>query len=356
MKINRYVPILRTKRAEFTALKNTSNATKEKFTPLFELRKRTAREIQDGLTLEKYIKPRVIKCIESWGMSDCMLFDAMGIPDDVVLENKQSALEYCFGIFLKNNVSVIPVVTTDRNDSTCRILSTVSDSFCFRFFLDDLELPANTHETLKKQLGILEADSKKCHILIDLKHIVDNRFDELIDAIAAFTAEVNISDWASLTIAGCAFPEDMSGVKKNEKHTIARREWECWNSMKDAAGLIGMLPKFSDYTIINPMKPEVDGIQFKNIANKIRYTLSDQWVVYRGDNPESKDEKYLVYQELSHKLVNTPGYRGANYSWGDGQINECALGEQSICQLEKWIQIDINQHLKFVAEQLCEAF
>ena len=354
MEINKYVPILRTKRGEHVALKKVDPELLGLFTPLYELRKIPLSGEDKGSTLKNYIENTAKKCAESWSDQEAIIFDTPGLSDSKVTEDGKNAIDFFYSELKAFGTKLIPTVTTDRGDGFCSLIRKHSRSFIFRVQSDDLEMPKATADTIRDQLKKLKAQSERCHILIDLKH--QGVFDSgsLLDLISSFTDEIDAAIWSSLTFAGCSFPEDMSGVKKHEAVYIPRKNFECWQELNDSHQLIGAKLGFGDYGIVNPLKPELDGFAIKNIPSKIRYTANKDWLIYRGDGHEDREDKYDDYQTLAHKIVNTDHFLGKDFSWGDKCLYECSSGKQRICGLEKWVQIDMNHHITLVAQQVDE--
>ncbi|AHI04742.1 hypothetical protein BDW_01160 [Bdellovibrio bacteriovorus W] len=351
MPIKNYVPILRTKRAEYRALKNLALQNKELITPLFEVRKISPRKDQQNFSLHNSIKKIAKDCVTHWSHSGALLFDTPGFSNDQLTEDQENAILLLYSELKAYQQQVIPVITTERSDALCAKLREFSNSFCFRIQPDDLVNPQDTTQIVKSLMKTLNTSESKCHLLVDLKVIKGIDHDDVVGEISELTNMLEIEKWASLTIASCSFPEDMTGIAKDKPVEISREELTLWETINLSAELIGMTAKFSDYTIINPSKPEID-FQVKGIPSKIRYTDDRVWVIHRSDTPEATEEKYDVYQELSARVMGHTSFKGSEYSWGDSQIDGCFQGKVRRCQLEHWVLIDINHHLTLVSEQI----
>lgn len=356
MKINRYIPILRMKRGEFRAIKRLHSDTRKLLTPLFEYRGMPAQTTSKPVTLEQYLKRTIENCAKCWPDEAPMIIDTPGLSETQSFENDGPVVEFFYQELRNWGVNVIPTITTDRSKEFCAKIEPFSDSFCFRILPDDLETPSSTVATIRDQKKYLNLNSAQCHLLIDMKCVDTSNHSDIIDSISQITSELEVDEWSSLIIGGCSFPEAMTGIEKHKKTVIRRREVACWRAVNEAKGLIGREAYFADYTIINPLKPELDGRMIKNIATKIRYATPEEWIIYRGESPESTEEKYDEYQELAHKLVNDSSFMGADFSWGDGIVFDCSTGEERCCGLEKWITVDINHHIKIAAEQVSDFF
>lgn len=353
MKINKYIPILRTKRGEFTALRNIDAVTASLMTPLYELRKIPASGEDKDSTLKDFIEKTAKNCAQSWGDKETIIFDTPGIQDSQNTEDGKSAITLFYGKLTAFGMKAIPTITTDRSSLFCSLVKPYSKSFVFRVQNDDLEMPKATAETIGTQLGELSAKPENCHILVDVKYQTSFDSGSLLDSISSFLGEIDATAWSSITFAGCSFPEDMTGIKKYEPVYIPRKNFECWQELNRSHRLLGAKLQFGDYGIINPVKPELD-FAIKNIPSKIRYTSASDWLIFRGDGHEDTEDKYDDYQKLAYKIVNTDHFKGSDFSWGDKYLYEVSSGKQRCCGLEKWIQIDLNHHITLVAQQVDE--
>lgn len=355
MYIQKYVPILRTKRAEHNALKKMESEVLNLITPLYEVRHIKLDE-EDELasvkgTLIKFAK----NCAQSWNNDKPIIFDTPGLKDGTKIESGENALDFFYSELKAFGLKIIPTVTTDRNSDTCLILKKYSKSFLFRVQSDDLELPAATANIIRDQLSVLKASSINCHIMVDLKYQTDFDANAILDSISSLTDELDASLWKSITFAGCSFPEDMSGLKSYEAVFRPRKNFDCWQLLNNSHLLIGSKLNFADYAIINPLKPEIKGIDPANIYTKIRYTADKEWLIFRGENGhDEREDKYDDYQKLAYSIVNNKHFMGEDFSWGDKCIYECSNGKQRICGLEKWVQIDLNHHITLVSQQVAE--
>ena len=78
--------------------------------------------------------------------------------------------------------------------------------------------------------------------------------------------------------------------------------------------------------------------------------IDSQSFVVRGHNL-TKPPKGKQYYLLAAKVVNSPYYEGANFSWGDSKILDCS-NQKCIGNSTNWISIDTNHHIEYVLKEV----
>lgn len=140
----------------------------------------------------------------------------------------------------------------------------------------------------------------------------------------------------------------MAEVPKDSAAFVAREEFLHWSAL--AQSLRHKVPlKFGDYGIVYPY---FDGPQISVNANaKIRYTAAQSWMVVRGHSLYRPPDS-LQYRSLADQVISDKCFSGANFSWGDQQILDCARGQRGPGSLGDWVAIGTNHHLELVARQV----
>lgn len=98
-----------------------------------------------------------------------------------------------------------------------------------------------------------------------------------------------------------------------------------------------------------------------NLSGHIRYTTDEEFLIVKGGavrdvkrNGEvvAEGRGYEQMVDLCRVLINLPEYSGADFSWGDRYIWDCANGTASHGNATTWRQFATNHHLTFVVHQL----
>lgn len=357
--LKKYIPILRTKQGEFSALKKIDPVLRTEFTPMFEFRPMGLSERKRNLSLETYLGNACRNLLEGWPAEEFCLIDIYGIPHATKVKEGFSPLGFILDKLATGGLNFIPTIGLDREHEYKVELQNFLKLFppaklCLRLGRADLELPQKTAADISALLNDLNLTKERIHLLIDLRFIHEDSIDEHVDLISTLANEVEIESWLTFTVSGSSIPEDVSKMKIGEPNLIRRKEFELWSTLVESAAMIGRVPRYSDYTIVHPDKADAF-VPPNKISTKIRYTTDDCWLVWRGKRHEKSDTKRVEYQELAQNITRHTCYKGKDFSWGDLTVFECAQKRNQFCAPAKWVEIDINHHLSFVTHQIASS-
>ena len=83
------------------------------------------------------------------------------------------------------------------------------------------------------------------------------------------------------------------------------------------------------------------------VLPKIRYTANDRYIVWKGSrNPQ------INYHQLSIQVINSGYYYGAQFSFGDQNIDRVAQGNTGVGNNTNWVTYACNHHLAVVLQQI----
>jgi hypothetical protein len=202
---------------------------------------------------------------------------------------------------------------------------------------------------IDKLLSMLRHEPNNIDLIIDLK-LVDYRIPEYVQLSRQIPY---IVDWRSLTLLGGSFPLDLSHLKANDTYKIPRLEWLKWqNEVEKASDQLERVPIFGDYTIQHPIYREP--VQFPRVSASIRYTTSDQWVIFRGEWIGKKDGSGAAqYPAWAQLLVARPElYSGEKFSFGDEYIMRKSLDGTKSGGAREWLIVGINHHIVYTVCQI----
>jgi hypothetical protein len=376
---NRYIPILKWKRAEQSALQALSDKGKNSITPIIELvmptvqpvRKidkiRSIKKTQEEIfteTVNKFQEKRVKEIpgeiLQYWGTKPVFI-DFTLLYNGVQL--KIDSLNKIFSAGAYKNLKLIPVLNLN-DDSTIKeaIVSNskkYNQGVCLRVSLSNLSdtnILNNTIEFFLKKFNLSRQD---IDLLIDIKEIKENGGLYLRFINASQKIE-HLSEWRNFIFASGAFPENLSECKLDEPTFLPRFDWQNW-AYQIREKKLRRNPYFSDYTIRNPIFHEA--LQYYRSTPSIKYTLKNDWLILKGQLHHS--EHYLVNAKLLVEDM-TDSFSGEGYSWGDKKIAEKArYYHQYVREKNKtlaegkgtggstdWISWGINHHLILVLDQI----
>lgn len=360
------MPFLRAKKGEFIALKNLEAGTKKQIAPFFDIDKpgkKTNKTLDIGKldritdkTLDEHFADVVKKIYSNWGDSGIFYVDIPSICSNLRTTSGEHCLEYLHRCLDNKSLNSVLVCALDRDEEFIQVFKKLlimkNGRMCLRLFFDDIGISI---EELGFQIGnllsTLNAQRKKCDLVLDLKIVNDKNYEDNKSAlIRFFEDEYIIADWHSITIAASSFPNSLSSFKKGAITTVERKDFLLWQSIYEQRAFRN--PTFGDYGIVAPnFTDQIDYKKMKmSIITKIRYTTDFDWIVVKAEN--SKTPRLDHYRKLSKKMAGDKLYMGADYSWGDTFVSNCALEKEGSGDLAKWVGVDWNHHITHVVNQL----
>lgn len=379
----RYVPILKWKTAEYTALKNVDPDQKKQIAPVAEIVLPSVSRIKDKEKntkksdtemhfemVEKLKTDKVHKIsdefVKAW-KGHKIYVDVTNLHDEErTNELKLSILETIIKESHKKNVFGIPVVNISDNkiiiSGVKKILVGGSvDEVCLRVSVPNLKNIEELDNKIAYLLSEFAIPYNKVHLLVDLKHI-----DDSVNYESLFSEAQKISKLEKfhtfIFSSGC-FPVDMTDCTFEEPTYIQRVDWVNWKQYSLDSSVI-RVPVFSDYAIRFPL---YDGrLQFFESTSTIKYTLKDQWMIIKG-----KKRALDLYLAHASFFVHLPEFEEATYgkkgafSYGDKCIEEKAqhFVPYSIAKeagknirgtgtASLWIGYSMSHHFALVMRQL----
>jgi len=377
---NHYVPILKWKRAEQSALQAVGDKDKNVITPLIELvmptvplykkidKERSIKKAPEEIFTEvvnkfqeKRIKKIAEEILQCWGtkpvfLDFTLLYNGVQLKIDSFNEIASGATN--------NGLKIIPVLNLNDDPKIKEAITTHSrkyeEGICLRVAPSDL---ANI-DTLNKKFETLLKDfsisRNKIDLLIDIKEIKENG-GRYLQFMSASQKIGNLSEWRNFIFASGAFPENLSECRIDEPTSLPRFDWRNWSyAIKEKK--LTRNPIFADYAIRNPIFNEA--LQYYNSTPSIKYALEDNWLILKGKMHQN--EHYLANAKLLVEDM-TNYFRGERFSWGDKKIAEKARyyhqyvrgvnsGElkpgKGTGRSTDWIAWGISHHLILVLNQI----
>lgn len=348
-----YVPILKYKRAELSALEHLQDNDKALISPLFQFvmpppprlkkgEKQKPLSEQLNISIKKFelIIPTISETIEkSWGATPFFI-DVSLIDSSIRNRALSDILVNCE----KRDLEAVPVLYLSADEELQKTAITKGKSakgLCLRILRNDLSDP----KSLEQQLNLFVAKSslkrEEIDILVDYQ-IAD---PECTDFQIICKNIPNLEEWRTFIFASGAFPRDLSEFSV-DKHIIERSDWNCWESQIEKHSLTRR-PSFSDYTIQHPVYSQ-ELMQFSPSAS-IKYTLNNKWMIMRGQ--QNKPKQYLAYSQL---LSKDKDFFGGSFSYGDMYIEEKGkdILSKKTGNATTWLIAGINHHLACTTAQL----
>ena len=365
--IQSYVPILRWRAAELTALQKLQPSERQCITPLVEFimpnpttDKKDRRKITEN-PKDKFLRrlPEMgNELLESCGRGPIFL-DVHLLDGDIRADAFDTILSAsrALDIFSIPVTHIIPVTSTTADTATrtvaARFARESGNGLCIRIDRSHFAEPSLA-EHITEFLKTNNLDIANTDLVIDLQ-IVDDSVDPK-SILVQLVRLPELTKWRSFIVSGGAFPKDLTHLGVFETHVVDRADWKLWSQIARAAEL-PRKPVFSDYTIQHPIF--YGYTPGANVSASVRYTDDDRWQVFRGQALGYVNKKTGVkgpgskqYVAHAKTIVAQSFYKGEQYSFGDAEIKRIADGQDGKTgNPQKWLSIGINHHLTLVAHQ-----
>jgi hypothetical protein len=354
-----YVPVLKGKEGEFSALEalaKPTNDVRNWLMPLIEIPDVPydyATE-ESGKSLDQHVSGIADRLRKCW--QDRPLYIELPWSEgEEGLSDGRVALEAVLSDCVDRGVQAVPVLSRKKSDrylsAACRYSITTRSSLCVRLLVADFEEDIDLESEIGRLLrGLDGAGASPVDLVLDLEDLGPDTGRALLVARSLFSMIPTKDKWRRIVLAAASFPEDLSDVDAATTTTLPRREWDLWKTLQKRQSV---LPRqdliFGDYGITHPVIKDLDPRTMRMSAS-IRYTTPENWLVLKGRNV--RQYGFDQYFELSKSLVRRPEYFGRDFSWGDQYISDCADGMTGPGNATTWRKVGTNHHLTMVAEQV----
>lgn len=351
---NHYVPILRHKRAEMGALRNTSDADSKNITPLIEFRPNLL-DLKSNPKFEAdldFAYELVKRTAEAWTRP---YFVDFGL-DEYLPQFQSGKHPLCtyFNELSRLHFSAIPTTGLRRarvyQNAVAETVNRHNSSLCLRLNTEDL-YDHQLHTRISQLVANVRLTPQEIHLIVDLgiTKNISLDFGQVSHLIP------HLSKWKTFSLASGAFPQDLTGFTKNGEYFVSRDDFEFWQRSLITGHGRFRLPSFSDYTIqfAEYREPPPDS----NPSASIRYTHDRNWVIMRGEglkNPNGPKNKQ--YWALATLLVDRTEYCGRDFSIGDDYVFSKTVPGTTFGSPETWLNAGISHHLAFASRQVARQF
>lgn len=354
-----YVPILKWKMGEQTAVQALTPEVKGLIFPVAEIQDRPFDWENDRYTKEwdDHLVAISKATAKRWG-SEHELAVAQPIENDDRTKSGQAVWEFLFSQLWQDSIQAVPVVSSSASPSEFKALVNISrqagrDRFVLRYEHDPAS--TNTASSISEWFRVALKQTGSTHrsvdALIDVRYLAAN---SLISA--SFCADIASAvalqgPWRTVSLAAGSFPENLTGMMPGV-HRVPRRDWSLYREVNHlTGGKYSLL--FGDYGVNYTDTLETDPRLMRMSAN-LRYTYLDEWFVFRAKNV--KDHGFGQYRDLCSLLVNSnPPYMGPAFSAADTNYEAVANNPNvGPGNATVWRRDATNHHIHLVISQLRE--
>jgi len=341
-----YVPILKGKRGEFTALRNVSPRTQVDIRPVLEV-------VPDGRlrdvmeTFRQHAWDQLPRGLEV--AVDCGALWQAGRVGGVFTGHSMNWLSEAFGAWL------LPMVPVFRPHDPPGCLAEIRDvqrahGLGAVLRLDVLGLPEDLAAGSRTVHGVLHTvrlAPEQVDLLLDAGHVAgDAGVAQAVPAMLHALDWARRAPWRHTVVAAGAFPRSLRGLPRGRPNRLHRWDAELWR--KVARSFEDVPPDFGDYGVSHPAMPTGGWRANPNL----RYTAGEDWQVYVESRQRPGNDDFFT---ICRHLVGSPYWpaHGAAASWGDAHIDLCARGARSKAGgPTEWRAWATSHHLAVVTDAL----
>jgi hypothetical protein len=350
-----YIPVIAAKRGEFRALETLQASIADRIIPAFELPAQP-----DKTEFEKSISRTATAAGKAWKERPAFL-DISKWRSNATTETGVHILEYAFSQFISAGVRTSPVIGYDRRDDPAyrRALRNIRGRHpiapCLRFdreaIRDDMRDIGYFSDELGELLGGLDLDASNCYAMLDFQDVTSTSVPDMVDFAERGIRLLKSMGFKVVFVVGGSMPATVNGAveERDAEGCVTRIEALTWKTIFSGSRDDAVV--FGDYPIRNPVAP--DGVIAPHANAKIRYTIKNQFFVVRG-HTKREDSLGIQHQRLAEKLITSNHYADPSASWGDSQLQQCALGVIEIKDATAMIAIDTNRHIVAVVTEVFE--
>lgn len=204
-------------------------------------------------------------------------------------------------------------------------------------------------QSLTRLMATLGARPEQTHLFFDFGQLSNQSTQS--QSFAAYSAIANLErqdDWLSFSVVGGSMPVTLPPAQQSPK-LLPRLEWDIWKEVIAGIGTAARLPSFGDYGVSSYDVTELNP-RLITVSANIRYTGADGYWIFKGRSLNRFS--FEQFRVLAQQLVEHPVYSGAEFSWGDDYIQQCASGAGGTGNTTTWRRVGTNHHVTLVARQL----
>jgi hypothetical protein len=373
-----YIPILKLKLGERTALFQLTPADKAKLRPLLEVlpesRKKKPAKVKPGGPPPPTHAELIAKQVaEAWGTETPIFIDCVYLLAG--LESSTTATTAITDIFdamRSAKVQAIPVFTGHETPSLTTalraIIATDGRGGCLRAH-HQLPKGATIHAPLgtgfyTRSVANLGLSPAQTDLLVDMGIFIPGMAASHVASVRGILSGLpSLPDWRNIAVAGTAFPKSFAGLANYSTNTYERTEWLVWDALRRSTKPNERMPLFADYAINHPGYLEFDPVKMQ-LNGHIRYTTPTQFLYAKGQNLTTRRRKTMIihtpgaaqFRGIAASLVTHPDYSGPGFSAGDQYIDDVANSRTATPgSPTTWRRAGTNHHLTLVVRQVIAA-
>jgi hypothetical protein len=339
----RYVPLLRWKSGEKTALRSLSSSSRSNVSPFILLGADNFKDKKATKNAAGVPAPAVFaaEIFASWGASTFFL-DAS--PLLVAPGATHPLLAIAANVASLGGI-LVPALTLAPSPAYASavqaVVSMYGNGVALRVTLAEMTSTSSWLASWPYPQGTTD-------LIVDVGDSSENVLALGSAVNTAFATLAGGTAWRSVTLAGTSIPENFSGLASGN-YTRPRFEAQLWAQVV-ASGLSYQLD-YGDYATVSTATP-APGIAW-GYPITVKYTLPADFLICRGVRTTGVGAQDMGPQLIKHaKFISNYSARARRACWADDVIDKIANGSHEPKGLAFWVSIAVNRHIELVRSVL----
>jgi hypothetical protein len=346
-----YVPFLKAKRGELTAMGVLAPEVKQAICPFFDFPRKNAN--YDEETYAKAVQGITTSLKKHWGGEAEFYFDDFDIEQRLTVRGEH---QYAYVLKALQNLQVIPVVALDRvshNDAVAQLKrdgEIASATVAFRAEKGDFEDFHNNEDQIDYDLAAVFNEFEAIDLILDCRFCTGTNVSETGQQIAAFARKFcdAYDKVRRVIVTGSSIPASSRDLLETNSNCIVPRQEIAIISRARILSDVDLVT--GDYTTVSPFNSEADldpKIMQKVMTARLAYTYQGFHYFIRGSSVGS--DGYEQYFGLARALCGQSFFRGPAYSLGDRYLHEKSRCIGSNCTPGAVIKPLVVAHITYMA-------
>ncbi len=346
----RYVPFLKAKRGELSALGELDSEVKQAICPFFDFPRKNAN--YDSEPYAETTRKIVTSLKKHWGTDTEFYFDDLDINQRLTVRGEH---QYAYVIKALQELQVIPVVGLNRtthNEAVAQLKSEgeiTSSTLAFRAEQDDFEDFDNSEDQIDYDLASVFKEFEAIDLILDCRLCAGKNVSETAQQIAAFAQKFcdAYDKVRRVIITGSSIPASSRDVlETNSCCTVPRRELAIISKARSfsAVPLVA-----GDYATVTPFYSEADidpKMMQRVMTARLVYTFQGSHYFIRGSSVGV--DGYEQYFSLARTLCGQSFFRGPAYSLGDQYLHQKSRSIGNNCTPGAVIKPSVVAHITYM--------
>ena len=363
-KVN-YIPFLKMKDSEISALISLEDDEKEEIIPFFDFPRRDEKKTRDPLAVSKSKEEVFISGVarsssrisKKLNKISKFYLDDFDVDYDLKPQGRDTYIQL---IEEFSSLGMIPVTGVDRSDDHHDNIRYAidnglisKDEIALRFLKEDFEDFDYIKEDILEIFDYYVSEFESVDIVLDCRIVINELVSDISNYIISFVKKYLASfPLRKVIVTGSMIPPSIGEViGTNDEKSLIRKEVEIFKNVKsglDRNIIIG------DYTCVSPEYSDADFFaeDMQNVmTGKVIYpigimSVADSVLFLRGSRLKSDKTQFcslcgsLVYGKWkSH-------FRGNSYSFGDEFIELCASKQKTNVTASTIVKPIVNAHIR----------